>query len=72
MEGPTWLASTPKCHVERGPHSDRIPCGLPLRWEMAKTPEDGLWWCRLHGPVLDGVDAALRAGYLSFVYVEAT
>lgn len=65
-----WLAATPKCSTMRGPLSDRIPCGLALRWEPLADPTQGVWCCKLHGPVLDGVDAALRAGFLSYVYVE--
>lgn len=42
-----------------------------MRWvQVPDDTYDGVWCCRVHGPMLNGVDAALRAGYISYVYIE--
>jgi hypothetical protein len=64
------LASTPSCDRLCGPLQARGACGKPMRWVTATDPQEGLWCCRVHGPILSGVDAALRAGFISYIYVE--
>lgn len=66
----TWLASTPKCDHLRGGFGHRIPCDLLLRW-VSLSDGDGIWCCKLHGPMMSGMDAAMRAGYISVVHSEA-
>ena len=68
----TLQASVPRCdrvtnQMSTGPLR---ACDKPLRWYAATDPMDGVWTCPEHGPMMDGVDAALRAGFLSVVVVE--
>jgi hypothetical protein len=63
-------ASVPRCDRLCGTLAARGPCGRPMRWQTLTDPHDGVWICILHGPMLSGVDAALRAGYIPWVRVE--
>lgn len=62
-------AARPKCDRACGPSSDVRMCGVSMRW-FAETPQawiadavGGVWVCRKHGPMMDGREAAERAGY---------
>lgn len=63
-------AATPRCDRLKGPLATRGPCCLPLRWVALTGGHDGVWVCGAHGPMMDGTDAALRAGFISWVSVE--
>lgn len=41
-----------------------------MRWVTLTDPFDGVWQCAVHGPLLSGMDAALRAGFISRIHVE--
>jgi hypothetical protein len=64
-------AAKPKCDRLCGSLAARGACGRPMRWTVLTSPTDGVWSCLLHGPILSGLDAALRAGYISYIYVES-
>lgn len=60
-----WLAATPKCERLHGPLSRRVPCDKPLAWVyMQDDSTNGAWCCGVHGPMLSGFEAAVRAGFL--------
>jgi hypothetical protein len=63
-------AAIPRCDRLTGPLATRGPCCLPLRWVALTDPMEGVWCCAAHGPMMDGTDAAMRAGFLAYVYVE--
>lgn len=67
-------ASLPKCDRLCGPLSERASCGKPMRWFaeppgtlFTHEPVNGVWVCPKHGPVMDGREAAERAGYIEAV-----
>jgi hypothetical protein len=66
----TWLASVPKCDRLCGSLAARGACGRPMRWQTLTDPQEGVWVCQVHGPMLSGLDAAMRAGFVSWIRVE--
>jgi hypothetical protein len=63
-------AAKPKCDRLCGSLAARGACGKPMRWQTLTDPQDGVWVCVAHGPMMSGLDAAMRAGYISYIYVE--
>jgi hypothetical protein len=70
-------ASVPRCDRAIGPGGVVTMCDRPMRW-IAEPPaawiktESGVWSCPKHGPVMDGHEAAARAGYVAErIVVEA-
>jgi hypothetical protein len=61
-----WEASLPKC--PKGQGAGLPICGEPLhwdRWEVLGPGDVGQWVCPAHGPMLTGVEAARRAGFVA-------
>lgn len=67
-----WLAASPKCGRTAGSMTTAPICGQPLVWHSnafrLRHPSEsdwqhGRWVCPKHGPCLDGVEAAVRAGF---------
>lgn len=54
-------AAVPKCDRPVGLYAKVRPCAKPLRWH--EISGQGKWVCPVHGPVMSGLEAAVRAGY---------
>jgi hypothetical protein len=65
----------PRCDrlTRAGTSSEYTACLRPMRWTGIYTAPKpyGSWICVLHGPIMDGEEAAMRAGYLSRITVES-
>lgn len=70
-------ASRPRCDRAIGLGGVVSMCDRPMRWHAAVPAtwietETGVWVCAKHGPVMDGHEAAARAGYVADrIVVEA-
>jgi hypothetical protein len=60
-------AAVPKCDRPCGALAMRGACGQSMRWVTLTSPTDGNWVCAMHGPMLSGEDAAIRAGFRPYV-----
>lgn len=53
--------ATPKCDLIAGRGNMIRPCWQPLRF--AVVPGASCWFCPVHGPIMSGREAAVRAGF---------